>query len=169
MGAEKKIKRRMIDIIYRVSAGLQALASQGSPLKKILSKRLSTAAVFRADDQHDDLLSTFNEAELLIRRGRGPQRHKRATFGPEKGGGCFLQAPFMRSTQGQGRAEKRRAPSRLTLKSLRASVCSASEGSVVRGENSPSLQKLKASLLHKADSGKKDDTHTHLKNPVSND
>lgn len=121
VGAEQKIKRRMIDIIHRVSAGLKALASQVSPLKKILSNRLSN--------------------------------------GSEKGGGCFLQALTMRSRQGRGNAENRRAPPRLTLKSLRASVCSASEGSVVRGECSPSLQKLKASLLHKADSGKRT-THT---------
>lgn len=101
----------------------------------------------------------FNEPELLIWRGRGPRRHKRATVRPKKGGGCFLQA-----CQRRGRTEKRRAPPRLTLKSLRASVCSASEGSVVRGERSPSLQKLKASLLHKADSGKRTThTHTHVR------
>lgn len=50
---------------------------------------------------------------------------------------------------------------RLTLKSLMASVCRASEGRVVRGERRPSLQKLKASLLHKADSGKREVVHTH--------
>ena len=44
---------------------------------------------------------------------------------------------------------------RPTLKSLRASVCRASEGRVVRGERRPSLQKLKASPFHKADSGKR--------------
>lgn len=37
---------------------------------------------------------------------------------------------------------------RQTLKSLRASVCSASEGRVVRGKHRPSLQKLKALLFH---------------------
>lgn len=35
VGAEQQIKRKMIDIIYRVSAGLEGLESQGSPLKKI--------------------------------------------------------------------------------------------------------------------------------------
>lgn len=45
-----------------------------------------------------------------------------------------------------------------TLKSLRASVCRASEGRVVRGERRPSLLKLKASLVHTAHSG---NTHTH--------
>lgn len=34
VGAGQRMKRRMIDIIYRVCAGLQALASQGSPLKR---------------------------------------------------------------------------------------------------------------------------------------
>ena len=48
---------------------------------------------------------------------------------------------------------------RLTLKSVRASVCKASEGRVVRGELSPFLQKHKASLLHSAESG--ETTHTH--------
>lgn len=48
------------------------------------------------------------------------------------------------------------------MKSLRASVCRASEGRVVRGERRPSLQKLKASLFHKADSGKRRrHAHTH--------
>lgn len=35
VGAEQQIKRKMIDIIYRLSAGLKGLESQGSPLKKI--------------------------------------------------------------------------------------------------------------------------------------
>lgn len=35
VGAEQQIKRKMIDIIYRVSAGLKGLESLGSPLKKI--------------------------------------------------------------------------------------------------------------------------------------
>lgn len=60
-----------------------------------------------------------------------------------------------RQKEGGGEVERQ------TLNSLRASVCRASEGRVLRGERRPSLQKLKASLFHKEDSGKRRrSTHT---------
>lgn len=81
MGAEQQIKRKMIDIIYRVSAGLKGLESQGSPLKK--RDPPTQWKQQRQSEQMIDtiiLLRTFNEPQLLIWRGYGRAGEGRRTL-----------------------------------------------------------------------------------------